>query len=171
MIRLFGWVRLEVHSLIDFETVTEKELQSIMRKSCVIKAFARFFDTAYLDHHGMEDAARYGRFPRKVDLTEKFQTGVYHCAFNRLQQGWEAENNVDDCYKEITNFTRNGGDDGITERFIRHSCNLPKTMSTNSTEQRSRSQVCPWRPTTILRQDTSSMLKFRPSCWTHIPAA
>ena len=44
MIRLLGWVRLEVNSPLEFYDILEAEYESILRRSCLIEIHARFFD-------------------------------------------------------------------------------------------------------------------------------
>ena len=68
MIRLFGWKRLEVNSLFDLEEVTEKDFESIFRRSSVIKIFSRLFDKVYLAANDLLNAEQYGIFARRCDL-------------------------------------------------------------------------------------------------------
>ena len=51
MIRLLGWARLEVNAALEFYDITEQEYESILRRACLIKMHARFFDQAYLGEH------------------------------------------------------------------------------------------------------------------------
>ena len=125
MIRLTGWVRMEVNSVLPFGTLGEDEFESIMRRSCVIKVFARFFDKQYLDKH-LEDHQSMGIFARRLELSVKFQSSAYAAAWNRTQHCFEERHGEQDCQDIIANFTRNGGDRNLTERFMRDSCNLPR---------------------------------------------
>ena len=84
MIRLLGWVKLEVNSMLAFNDLTEQEFESIMRRSCVIKIAARLFDKQYLDAH-FPDHEEYGIFARDPSFTRKFQTSQYAAAWNHTQ--------------------------------------------------------------------------------------
>jgi hypothetical protein len=128
MIRLIGWVRLEVNSVMEMEGVREEEFESMLRRSCVIKIYARLFDKDYLDKH-LPDHESVGIFARKPHLSSAFQTPPYAAAFNRIQHSFEEQFSKDDCYSMITNFTRNGGDGGATEAYMRAATGLPTPKS------------------------------------------
>ena len=125
MIRLSGWVRMEVNSVLPFGSLTEGEFESIMRRSCVIKIFARFFDKQYLERH-LQNHEELGIFSRNPELPAKFQSLPYAAAWNRTQHVFEEKMGVDQCRDIIAEFTRNGGDHGVTEHFMRDSCRLPR---------------------------------------------
>ena len=55
-----------LYSAKDFNEVTAAEFESIMRRSAVIKIFARFFDRQYLLAH-LPDHEQYGSFMSKQD--------------------------------------------------------------------------------------------------------
>ena len=133
MVRLKGWVRLEVNSLMDFESVGELEFESILRRSCVIKIFARFFDAQYLAKH-LANSEEYGIFPRDPALPELVTTGPFKAAFNRIQHSFEQEHTEEQCRDVITHFTRNGGDNGMTETYLRMCCRLTRTKQDGGAE-------------------------------------
>ena len=76
MIRLLGWVRLEVNSALKFYDITEQEYESILRRACLIEIYGRFFDKAHLDLH-LSNHESYGIFGRKPHLEEAFCTLPY----------------------------------------------------------------------------------------------
>ena len=71
MVRLYGWVRLEVNSVLSFADLTEGEFESIMRRSCVVKVAARLFDRSYLENN-VPNHGRYGIFARDPTLAKQF---------------------------------------------------------------------------------------------------
>ena len=109
----------------DFSEVTNAEFESIMRRSCVIKIFARFFDQVYLESH-LPEHEQFGIFARRPDLPELFQQPRFAAAFNRVQHAFEEKNGEISCRNIIVNFCRNGGDHGVTEAFMRDSCHLTR---------------------------------------------
>ncbi|CAK0856925.1 unnamed protein product, partial [Prorocentrum cordatum] len=123
MVRLIGWVKLEVNSMLAFSDLTEQEFESIMRRSCVIKIAARLFDKQYLGAHFPEHE-EYGTFARDPSFTRKFQTSQCAAAWNRTQHVFEASNGEQQCQDFIVQYSRGGEDLGVTERYMRRACSL-----------------------------------------------
>ena len=125
MIRLLGWVRLEVNSALEFYDISELEYESILRRACLIEIYARFFDQAYLDKH-LPNHEDFGIFGRKPHLEHAFATLPYAGAWNRTQHAFEEKHGQQQCMDIIVNFCRNDGDRGRTDAFIRECCHLEK---------------------------------------------
>ena len=123
MLRLIGWKKMEVNSIIEFADVTEGEFESIIRRACIFKIYSRFFDKDYLSAH-FPNHERYGVFARKPHLQQAFRSLPYAAAWNTSQHAFEELHGRDECEKMIVEFSRNGGDLGVTERFLRTGCRL-----------------------------------------------
>ena len=123
MIKLCGWVRLEVNSALEFYDTTEAEYESILRRGCLIEIFARFFDQSYLDEH-LPDHMSYGVFGRKPHLETAFCTLPYAAAWSRTQHAFEEKHTHQQCFDIIVDFCRNSGDRGCTDAVFREWCRL-----------------------------------------------
>lgn len=67
-----------VHHLLFFDDLTEGEFESIMRRFCVIKVFARFFDKQYLSKH-LPVHEELGIFARRYELYNAFFNFLLRC--------------------------------------------------------------------------------------------
>ena len=77
--------------LVRFTGVSEKEFNSIFRRSLVIKFKARFVDPQWL-RENLPNAEQYGVFPRREDLKELLTTSVGALCGLRIQHAFEARN-------------------------------------------------------------------------------
>lgn len=129
MIRLIGWVRIEVNSLLAFNDLTEDEFESIMRRSAVIKIAARLSDRQYLEAN-FPSHAEYGIFARDPAFTIEFQTMQYAAAWNRTLHFFERQHGEQQCRGIIVAYTRGGKEGGLTERYMRCACSLEARNTT-----------------------------------------
>ena len=125
MIHLSRWKRMEVNSALEFYDIQEADYESIMRRSCVIEIYARFFDQAYLSAH-LPNHEEYGIFARKPHLESAFTTLPYAGAWNVTQHAFEEQHGHQQCVDIIVSFCRGGGDGNRTDSFMRECCNLAK---------------------------------------------
>ena len=116
---------MEVNSLLAFAEMTEKDFESVLRRSCVIPVLARFFDKKYLDKHFPNHEAC-GVFPRDPELTVKFRDLTYGAGFQLLALSHSENYSQQGMLDQITDYSRSNIDHGITESFMRDSCHLPK---------------------------------------------
>jgi hypothetical protein len=121
MFRIVGFKRLEMNHLMTFRNVTEADFESILRRSLIVRIAARFFDRAYLEKR-MKNSEDFGIFARDPTMKE-FMTSRPACAAGiRLQQMFEEETSAQGCRDLIVNYTRSGGDRGMTETHMRSAC-------------------------------------------------
>ena len=103
----------------------EKTIESITRRFSVIKIKAQFFEEDFEESTMMnpEEKEIFIRDPTaKEFLTCRHGIGAGH----RIQQMFGEENSNESLIRTIQQYTRCGGDNGITEDYIRNACNLVK---------------------------------------------
>ena len=88
--------------------VKETDIESIIRRSIVIKFRARFFPKVYLDTH-LPDHEKYGIFARDPKLQDFLESGVGRAAAVQTQGAWELDNGEKDARQAIDYFHRCGG--------------------------------------------------------------
>ena len=88
--------------------VKETDIESIIRRSIVIKFRARFFPKVYLDTH-LPDHEKYGIFARDPKLQDFLESGVGRAAAVQTQGAWELDNGEKDAHQAIYHFHRCGG--------------------------------------------------------------
>ncbi|CAK0822133.1 unnamed protein product, partial [Prorocentrum cordatum] len=125
VIYLVGWKRMELNKLITFDGVTEGAFHAIYRRSLLIKIFARFVDAEYI-RRVLPDAEKYGIFPRAPDLKPFMQSGPAIAAGLQRQLGFERKCGEAAARSVIDDYCLRGGDNGITEKYMRQACLLPE---------------------------------------------
>ena len=125
LVSVTGWKRIEVNKMFEFTDITENDIESIIRRFSVIKIKAKFFEKAFIEST-MRNPEEKGIFIRdptaKEFLTCRHGIGAGH----RIQQMFGEDNSNDSLIRTIQQYTRCGGDNGITEDYIRNACNLVK---------------------------------------------
>ncbi len=123
MLEVVGWKRLEANRLIQFAGVSERNFQSIYRRSFVWKPKARFLDPEYLKAH-YPDHAVDGIFPKNPSLKKQITSGPAIAAGLQHQHGFELHHSKQDSIDMIEQYAALGGDDGLTEDSMRLACGL-----------------------------------------------
>ena len=118
-----GWKRLELNQMVSFSHVDESNFESILRRFAVIRIQARLVEPGVM--HGVEyEPHKVGLFTRDPDL-ETFYTSDVACAAGlKIQHAFERSHSVDECRKIIVEYTRMGGDHGVTLRYLREASGL-----------------------------------------------
>ena len=86
----------------------ETDIESIIRRSIVIKFRARFFPKVYLDTH-LPNHEKYGIFARDPKLQDFLESPVGRAAALQTQGAWELDNGEKDARHAIDHFHRCGG--------------------------------------------------------------
>ena len=121
MIELVGWKRYELNRLMRFAGVTEKNFDSIFRRSCVWLPQARFIEESIIKNK-FTDANAAGYF-RKDDSLKKFlSSGPCVAAALRLQHGFEVQHSRETCKDLIEAYATQP----LTEDAMREACGLPR---------------------------------------------
>jgi len=123
MLELVGWKRLEVNKLMSFAGVSERNFNSILRRSLVWKPRGRFVDKEFLRTR-YPDAAEDGIFPADEELRTWLRSGPCVAAAIRLQHGFECDHGRQECIDLIESYVVRGGDCGLTEDAMRQACGL-----------------------------------------------
>ena len=92
----------------DINHVKEADIESIIRRSLVIKFRARFFPAVYL-RDCLPDHEKYGIFARDPKLSDFLESGVGHAAALQTHGAWELENGEKAARDAIDQFHRCGG--------------------------------------------------------------
>jgi len=124
LLRVWGWKRLEMNSLLAFDDITEASLESIRRRFAVVKIRSLFYEQGTLDKQGADYAA-HGMFERDPDLEDFLVSGPAAAAGLRIQHAYESTHSFEECRRYITWYARRGGDRGVGEEYIREACGLP----------------------------------------------
>jgi hypothetical protein len=134
MDELIGWKRYEANSMMEFEDVSEENLNSIMRRSLAIFYHGRFMSKEYIEAH-LPDAAEQGIFICDPSLKDKLKSGPVVGAFLKMLHAFWAKHSHQDCIDIIEYYATGGGDEGLTSKTIRSACGLepvqtgtPETM-------------------------------------------
>ena len=106
--RVFSVPRFELNHMPDFRGVMEKDVESIIRRSLVIKFRARFFPKLYLDKC-LPNHEKYGIFARDEGLSDFLESGVGRAAGCQTFYAWEADNGEESAMNEIDHYCRCGG--------------------------------------------------------------
>ena len=83
-------VKLVTLRLLRFTGVSEREFNSIFRRSLLIKFKAQFVDKHWIDQN-VQDAHLYGIFPRRDDLKEMLTSSVGALCGLRIQHAFEQQ--------------------------------------------------------------------------------
>ncbi len=107
--------------MVEVHNIREREFESIMRRIAVTRIMARFADARVLEKHGNpEGCPRAGIFRREPDLYDFMTSDPAILAAQKIQYAFEA----DECRRMITEYTRCGGDHGVTHKYMRAACGL-----------------------------------------------
>ena len=112
------WKRLECNRLFKFEEITEENFESILRRCAVIRIFSKFFEPIFLERH-LPDHEKYGIFKREEDAKDFLTSKQGVVAGLRLQQVFSEKHSEAECRRIVQEYTRCGGDNGVTEKYIR----------------------------------------------------
>ena len=123
LLKVIGWKRIELNSVMEFEGCTEQNFESILRRFAIIKIEAKFVDRG-VSNLRQEDIESAGVYERDPDLEEFYQSPVTAAAGLLIQHGFERDHNVKDCQQILINYTRRGGDRGVGIRYMRKACGL-----------------------------------------------
>ena len=124
MLRVTGWKRIETNQLMSFRGVSERNFNSILRRSLVWRPQAIFIDAEELAAY--PDAGSDGIFPKDPSLRQFLESGAAIAASLRLQLGFEMEHSRSDCRKLI----EAAAAEGLTERKMRKACGLSARQDT-----------------------------------------
>ena len=131
MIELVGWKRMEVNRFMPFKGVSEHNFPSILRRSFVWLAKARFVAACFLADH-YPDSHLDGYFPKDPSLKEFLVSGPAIAASLVLQHGFEMKFGREQCLSLIENYAGLGGDAGLTEDKMRAACSLQARARTET---------------------------------------
>ena len=84
-----------MNKLLEFEGITEHNIESICRRFAIIKIQARFFDAKYLAQH-FKSPEKYGVFARDPDAKDFLQSGLGRLAGDRMHLAFESRVNDKD---------------------------------------------------------------------------
>ena len=87
--------------------VKETDIESIIRRSIVIKFRARFFPKVYLNH--LPNHEKYGIFARDPKLQDFLESPLGRAAALQTQGAWELDNGEKAARESIDHFHRCGG--------------------------------------------------------------
>ncbi|CAK0905471.1 unnamed protein product [Prorocentrum cordatum] len=132
MYRIIGWKRMEVNQFFTFDNVNEHNLESIVRRIAIIKIQSRFFDKLYVDKIILTDPSRYGIFARDPDAEDFMISGAAVAAGHKIQYAFEVENGPEACRDILVNYTKCGGDHGVTEKYVRIACHIKAANAAES---------------------------------------
>ena len=132
MYRIIGWKRMEVNQFFTFDNVNEHNLESIVRRIAIIKIQSRFFDKLYVDKIILTDPSRYGIFARDPDAKDFMISGAAVAAGHKIQYAFEVENGPEACRDILVNYTKCGGDHGVTEKYVRIACHIKAANAAES---------------------------------------
>ena len=124
MIETRGWKRLEANRMFEFQQVSPKDFNAILRRSFVWRAVARFEDPRAVAG-GYDDMWRDGVFPKDPDLKQFLISGPAILASLQIQNAFEMKFNKEDCERLIEDYAYWGGDRGLTEDTMREACGMP----------------------------------------------
>eukprot|EP00435_Cladocopium_sp_Y103_P028911 s785_g7.t1 len=124
MIETRGWKRLEANRMFQFQQVSKKDFNAILRRSFVWRAVARFEDARAVEG-AYEDMWRDGVFPKDPDLKQFLVSGPAILAALQIQNAFEMKFSKDDCERLIEDYAYWGGDRGLTEDTMREACGMP----------------------------------------------
>ena len=99
---------------------------------------ARFFDEKYLqkNYGDLAKLEKYGIFPRDPTMAEFMVSDAAVGAGHLIQHKFETDHAEQDCRNIISNFTRLGGDNGQTMKYIRKACSLPQESDEETKEKK-----------------------------------
>ena len=100
--------RFELNNMPEILHVKEADIESIIRRSLVIKFRARFFPAVYLQEC-LPNHEKYGIFARDPKLSDFLESGLGHAAALQTQGSWELENGEKAARDAIDHFHRCGG--------------------------------------------------------------
>ena len=107
-----------------FFGVTSENLNSILRRTLVVKFRAVFHDQFYIAAHAVEPE-KHGIFVRDPTLKNFLKSGPACLATLRLLWQFAGMYSAEECRQVLEDYVMNGGDDGLTEACVRIACNLP----------------------------------------------
>jgi len=107
MLELIGWKRLELNKLLTFAGVSERNFQSILRRSLVWKAKGRFVDAQFLEKH-YPDSELDGIFPCDETLKRFLISRPAIAAAIRVQYGFESFHDRAACVSIIEDYVVRG---------------------------------------------------------------
>jgi hypothetical protein len=126
LVKLVGWKRIELNKLFKFDSITESNFESIMRRCAVIRIVAKFFDPLFISMNFKDGSGdKFGLFARESDAQDFSTSSPGILAGLQIQQAFAEEHSEQDCRKIISSYTRGGGDNGATFKYIRIACGLP----------------------------------------------
>ena len=124
--KLVGWKRIELNKLFKFDSITGSNFESIMRRCAVIRIVAKFFDPLFISTNFKDGRGdKFGLFARESDAQDFSTSSPGILAGLQIQQAFAEEHSEQDCRKIISSYTRGGGDNGDTFKYIRIACGLP----------------------------------------------
>ena len=107
-----------------FFGVTSENLNSILRRTLVVKFRAVFHDQFYIAAHAVEPE-KHGIFVRDPTLKDFLKSGPACLATLRVLWQFAGMYSAEECRQVLEDYVMNGGDDGLTEACVRIACNLP----------------------------------------------
>ena len=123
LLRVIGWKRIELNSMISFDGVQESSFESILRRFAIVRLKVRLVEPGTLRDAPFDTRAA-GVFERDPDLEAFYASGPAVAAGLKLQHAFEQTHDLGACRAEIIKYTRQGGDDGVGMAYIREACGL-----------------------------------------------
>ena len=110
--------------MFQFQQVSKKDFNAILRRSFVWRVVARFEDPRAVEG-AYEDMWRDGVFPKDPDLKQFLVSGPAILAALQIQNAFEMRFNKEECERLIEDYAYWGGDRGLTEDTMREACGMP----------------------------------------------
>lgn len=158
MIETRGWKRLEANRMFEFQQVSPKDFNAILRRSFVWRAAARFEDPRAVAG-GYDDMWRDGVFPKDPDLKQFLVSGPAILASLQIQNAFEMKFNKEECERLIEDYACWGGDRGLTEDTMREACGMPP---------RDRRHVCTQAASVIVVDNEPSEAEDPEAMWSRV---
>ena len=123
MIHCTGWKRLEANRMLQFADVSERNLNSLLRR-CFIWIIKSRFEDAQSIAAAYDDIEKDGVFAKDPELAEFLSSPFAVVAGLQLQHAFEEANSKQKCLDMIEEYVSWGGDGGLTEQILREACGL-----------------------------------------------
>jgi hypothetical protein len=109
--------------MLRFSGVTEENVNSILRRTLVIRYKGLFLDRAYLQANLPDGAAR-GVFPKDPTLKDFLRDKPACLVTLRLIWQYAQSHSAEECRVCLEDYVMGGGDGGLTEASVRSACGL-----------------------------------------------
>ena len=135
MLRIVGWKRLEANRHLSFTGVTEKNFNSILRRSFAFEINSRFVESSHLTKANYTEHGLDGIYPSDPSLHQFVVSTQAVGAAIKIQHAFESMYSQADCLRLIDEYCNQGGDLGYTEKTMRVACGLPLRAAGGDTDE------------------------------------